>query len=90
MTCIFQLKSETIVQLSALSGCLFIATNLDHKFPSGGKLYPGKDIPYYPMSDACTGGGTTVAPIITSVQRDPLVVGKPERLMLDIILSRCL
>lgn len=53
--------------------CLFIATNLDSTFPTHGNIYPG--------------AGSTIAPITTSIGRDPIVVGKPEAAMLESIIE---
>ncbi|GAA5987992.1 hypothetical protein JCM5350_007852 [Sporobolomyces pararoseus] len=54
-------------------GCLFIATNLDSTFPTHGDVYPG--------------AGSTIAPLICCLGKDPLVIGKPENAMLESILS---
>lgn len=54
--------------------CLFIATNLDSTFPSGGgKIFPG--------------GGSIVAPLVVATGRKPIVIGKPEVWLLDDIIK---
>ncbi|SGY46199.1 BQ5605_C001g00396 [Microbotryum silenes-dioicae] len=53
-------------------GCHFVATNLDSTFPTHG-------------STVC--GGATIAPLITTMGRQPLVIGKPEAAMLESILK---
>ncbi|SCV74069.1 BQ2448_6501 [Microbotryum intermedium] len=57
-------------------GCHFVATNLDSTFPTHGSVCPGK-----------SGGGATIAPLITTLGRQPLVIGKPEAAMLESILK---
>ncbi|GAA5885088.1 hypothetical protein JCM16303_006397 [Sporobolomyces ruberrimus] len=54
-------------------GCLFIATNLDSTFPTHGSVYPG--------------AGSTIAPLMCCLGKDPLVIGKPENAMLESILT---
>lgn len=54
-------------------GCLFVATNMDSTFPTHGSVYPG--------------GGATIAPLVFCSGRQPIVVGKPEKAMMDCILE---
>lgn len=54
--------------------CLFIATNTDALLPTGSRSYPGT--------------GTMVAALKTAAGRDPLVMGKPEKLMLRCIMEK--
>ncbi|KAK4705112.1 4-nitrophenyl phosphatase, partial [Phenoliferia sp. Uapishka_3] len=54
-------------------GCHFLATNMDSTFPTHGNIYPG--------------GGATVAPLIMCSGKNPIVVGKPEKAMMDCILE---
>ncbi|GAA5928737.1 uncharacterized protein JCM15063_003954 [Sporobolomyces koalae] len=54
-------------------GCLFIATNLDSTFPTHGSVYPG--------------AGSTIAPLMCCMGKDPLVIGKPEGAMLESIVQ---
>lgn len=60
--------------------CLFIATNLDPTFPTGNSLFPGK-VKF--LTQEFLGGGTMVAPLITSTGRQPTVVGKPKTWLLE-------
>jgi len=60
--------------LEKIKDCLFIATNLDTTFPSSFGNLPG--------------GGSICAPIITATGKSPLVMGKPEPLMLDILVQK--
>lgn len=53
---------------------LFIATNMDNSYPSPSGLLPG--------------GGSIVTSVAYASNRTPLVMGKPERLMLDIIIEK--
>eukprot|EP01108_Squamamoeba_japonica_P002527 TRINITY_DN2218_c0_g1_i1.p3 TRINITY_DN2218_c0_g1~~TRINITY_DN2218_c0_g1_i1.p3 ORF type:complete len:131 (-),score=55.67 TRINITY_DN2218_c0_g1_i1:21-413(-) len=50
---------------------LFVATNLDPQFPRGEKLWPG--------------GGSMVAALRHSTEREPLVAGKPSPLLFELI-----
>ncbi len=59
--------------------CLFIATNLDPTFPTGNSLFPG----YHNNLLIVLGGGTMVAPLVTSTGRQPTVVGKPKTWLLE-------
>ncbi|KAM0750610.1 2-phosphoglycolate phosphatase [Meredithblackwellia eburnea MCA 4105] len=54
-------------------GCLLVATNLDSTFPTHGSVYPG--------------GGATTAPILFCSDKKPIVIGKPEKAMMDCILE---
>lgn len=51
--------------------CLFIATNTDNTLP-----YADVELP---------GAGTWVAALKTAVSKEPVVIGKPETLLLDLI-----
>lgn len=55
-------------------GAVFVATNRDPNFPeSGGRVIPG--------------GGSIVAAIETAAERAPIVIGKPEPLMFELLLE---
>uniref|UniRef100_A0ACD5XR09 Uncharacterized protein n=1 Tax=Avena sativa TaxID=4498 RepID=A0ACD5XR09_AVESA len=56
-------------------GCLFIATNRD---PTG-HMTPTQEWP---------GAGTMVAAVSCSVQKEPIVVGKPSSFLMDFLLKR--
>uniref|UniRef100_A0ACD5YJC0 Uncharacterized protein n=3 Tax=Avena sativa TaxID=4498 RepID=A0ACD5YJC0_AVESA len=56
-------------------GCLFIATNRD---PTG-HMTPAQEWP---------GAGTMVAAVSCSVQKEPIVVGKPSSFLMDFLLKR--
>lgn len=54
--------------------CLFIATNMDSTYPGpNGRTFPGS--------------GSLIMALVTSTKRTPVVVGKPNQLMMDLILS---
>jgi 4-nitrophenyl phosphatase len=53
---------------------LFLATNSDSTFPTGGKTYPGT--------------GALLSALITSTKRQPIVLGKPHQTMLDCIVDK--
>jgi glycerol 3-phosphatase-2 len=55
-------------------GARFIATNVDATYPAQGRVVPGN--------------GALVAAIATASGRDPLVVGKPEQPMADMVRAR--
>ncbi len=57
-----------------MNGAEFIATNRDASYPDAG----GKTLP---------GGGSLVAAVATSTGVTPRTIGKPERYMLDLLLS---
>jgi 4-nitrophenyl phosphatase len=61
--------------LNARTDCILLATNTDHSMP-----LPGGPLP---------GAGAVVAAISTASQRQPLVAGKPEQLLMDIAVQRC-
>ncbi|KAJ3111337.1 26S proteasome regulatory subunit 7 [Phlyctochytrium bullatum] len=54
--------------------CHFIATNTDLTYPAGGKIYPGT--------------GALLSAVTAPLGRKPIVVGKPQQIMLDLILQR--
>ena len=56
------------------SDCLFIATNTDNSFPGANCLLPG--------------GGSIVAAVKTAANKEPLVMGKPEPLLLKIAMEK--
>jgi len=67
--------SYAFLCLRHLPKCLFLATNSDSTFPATkGKLFPG--------------GGATFSPLITATGMKPLILGKPETLMLDVLISK--
>jgi len=51
----------------------FIATNTDVTYPGSAGLLPG--------------GGSCMAPLIAALGREPLVIGKPEPLLLDLLIQ---
>ncbi|KAL7750504.1 hypothetical protein RI367_004278 [Sorochytrium milnesiophthora] len=53
--------------------CLFLATNTDATYPFGGRTFPGT--------------GSLVAPLVTATGRQPTVLGKPSKTMLDVVLA---
>lgn len=61
--------------LHANPNVLLIATNTDATLPVPGGVLPG--------------GGSVVAAVSTAAQRAPLVMGKPEPLLLDIAIAQC-
>lgn len=54
--------------------CLFFATNSDASFPANGRLYPGT--------------GAILAALQTGSGRTATVIGKPNSLMLDLIVAK--
>ena len=52
----------------------FIATNTDLQFPTHSRLFPGT--------------GCLVSALQSSVNRSPIVVGKPEQIMLDLVVEK--
>ncbi|KAJ1677245.1 hypothetical protein EV182_006567 [Spiromyces aspiralis] len=59
------------VYLSKIPGCLFVATNTDTTLPMDNNVLPG-----------C---GSLLASLIHSVGRQPVVIGKPNKTMMDVI-----
>jgi len=59
---------------AARSGALFVATNLDPTYPIAGGVVPG--------------AGALVAAVSTAAGRPPLVAGKPELPMVELVRSR--
>lgn len=57
--------------LAVKEKCLFIATNTDSSFPDTKGLLPGT--------------GVIVSAVATAAGRDPIVVGKPNRMVIDLI-----
>jgi 4-nitrophenyl phosphatase len=53
--------------------CLFVATNTDASFPIDGQLFPGT--------------GAFVSALATCSGRKPTIVGKPEALLLDLMVD---
>jgi len=54
--------------------CLFIATNGDTTYPNNGRLFPGT--------------GSLFTPLVASTKRNPVVLGKPHKIMLDCIMAK--
>jgi len=70
----FNYKKLANAMSAILMGAKFIATNLDPDFPaSGGRLLPG--------------GGAIVAALEMATGVKPLVIGKPEPLMMELVLD---
>ncbi|KAJ9048080.1 hypothetical protein DSO57_1038609 [Entomophthora muscae] len=55
-------------------GALFVATNADSTFPMSGTMYPGT--------------GAILAPLITALDREPIVTGKPSLNMLEAVFAQ--
>ncbi|MCJ7797210.1 MAG: HAD-IIA family hydrolase, partial [Thermoleophilia bacterium] len=62
-----------LAQAAIMAGALFVATNTDATFPVEGRLLPG--------------GGAIVAALATASGREPVVMGKPERGLADVLLA---
>ena len=56
-------------------GAKFIATNMDTRLKLAGTIVPGT--------------GSIVAAVMTASGRDPIVIGKPERHLMDMALEKC-
>ncbi|ORX87172.1 4-nitrophenylphosphatase [Basidiobolus meristosporus CBS 931.73] len=54
--------------------CTFIATNEDSTYPIHGTVYPGT--------------GAIISPVITALGRRPIVMGKPEKPMIDCVVDK--
>lgn len=66
-------KLKTAV-IAIRGGALFIATNLDSTYPTPGGLWPG--------------AGSIVAAVATGSGREPISIGKPDPMMIDLALER--
>lgn len=70
-------------------GCLFVATNTDSSFPSA-RILPGmkeKKFPLFFHLLISSGAGAMVAMIKTCTGKEPVVLGKPQTTLLDIIIK---
>jgi 4-nitrophenyl phosphatase len=70
----FDFERLTIAADAVRGSALFVATNLDPTYPIAGGLVPGT--------------GALVAAVATAAGRAPLVAGKPEQPMADLVRSR--
>jgi len=70
----FDFDRLTIAADAARGSALFVATNLDPTYPIAGGLVPGT--------------GALVAAVATASGRTPIVAGKPERPMADLVRTR--
>jgi HAD superfamily hydrolase (TIGR01450 family) len=70
----FDFARLTIAANAARGSALFVATNLDPTYPIAGGLVPGT--------------GALVAAVATAAGRAPVVAGKPEQPMADLVRSR--
>ncbi|KAJ1647807.1 hypothetical protein J3B02_001529 [Coemansia erecta] len=66
--------SNAHINLMYNPDCLFIATNDDRTLPGGKHVYPGT--------------GSMLSSLIHSTQRTPLVMGKPNKPMLDCVMQK--
>ncbi|KAJ3386098.1 hypothetical protein HDU84_001801 [Entophlyctis sp. JEL0112] len=66
--------SKAFTYLRDNEGCHFLATNSDLTFPAGGTVYPGT--------------GALLAALSAPLGRKPLVLGKPEPTMMDVIVNK--
>lgn len=71
----FQKATYAHMCIKEIEGCLFIATNPDTSYPVKNE----KTLP---------GAGSIVAMIQTSTGVKPITIGKPETLLLDVILKK--
>lgn len=71
-----EINYEKLTQatLAIQAGATFIATNVDTNLPNERGLLPG--------------AGTLVAAVKTATQQDPIVVGKPEKIIMEEALKR--
>jgi glycerol-1-phosphatase len=70
----FDFDGLTAAADAARGSALFVATNLDPTYPVDGGLVPG--------------AGALAAAVATAAGREPIVAGKPERPMADLVRSR--
>ncbi|EGG15459.1 Putative 4-nitrophenylphosphatase [Cavenderia fasciculata] len=59
--------------ITQIPGCMFIATNTDHSYPVRDGTLPG--------------AGSIVTMIQSSTSKAPIIVGKPETLLMDVIIK---
>ncbi len=70
----FDFDGLTVASDAARAGGVFVATNLDPTYPVDGGLVPG--------------AGAVAAAVSTAAGRSPLVAGKPERPMAELVRAR--
>jgi len=66
--------SYAYLALTQIKDCKFIATNTDAQFPGTHTLLPG--------------GGAIIASIVATTGMQPLVMGKPEPMILDLLAAQ--
>ncbi|KAF8586948.1 p-nitrophenyl phosphatase [Ramaria rubella] len=66
--------SKAFQYLTRNEGCLFLATNGDSTYPAGDGILPGS--------------GSIMAPLRFSLKREPTVIGKPNKTMIDCIRAK--
>lgn len=66
--------SKAFTYIHSNPECHFLATNSDSTFPTGGTVYPGT--------------GALLASLSCALGRQPVVIGKPEKTMLDVIVAK--
>jgi 4-nitrophenyl phosphatase len=66
--------ARAFTYLKSKPDCHFLATNTDLTYPSNNDVYPGT--------------GALLAALTTPLQRDPIVLGKPHKPMLDAIIAK--
>ena len=81
--------SKAFTYLSTNPECVFIATNGDATYPAapGGVLLPGAGSVWSPVREALRGTGRRGAKG-NGLGAEPIVVGKPEKVMLDCIRAK--
>lgn len=72
--------------------CKLILTNTDPTFPTHGDVFPGGYffavvMPFFQLTGP-TGSGSLSIPIVNASKRKPLVIGKPNKMMMDAILAQ--
>ena len=81
--------SKAFTYLTTNPDCMFIATNGDSTYPAapGGVLLPGAGSVWAPVKEALAGGGKRTG-LGNGLGSDPIIVGKPEKVMLDCIRAK--
>jgi 4-nitrophenyl phosphatase len=75
MSVTYRKLAQAFQHLRRNPGCAFIATNGDSTYPTADGLLPG--------------AGACFAPLATALGREPTVIGKPNKTMLDCIKAKC-